>query len=187
MRVCRKCGKEKAEIEFSLDRNRFDGLRVICRACAVENSKEWALKKAGVEGDHGKLYNIWSTMKQRCNNPKDKAYKRYGGRGIKICDRWNTFANFLADVGDPPSGLSLDRIDNNGNYEPGNCKWSTRKEQQNNMRTNTFLTYKGERKTIAQWSDELKLNLSYDRMVQRLSQGWSLRKIAIVYSNLGNE
>lgn len=79
-------------------------------------------------------YMSWMSMKSRCNNPNNVSYKNYGGRGITVCKRWYNFKNFYEDMGQKPNGLSLDRIDNDGNYEPSNCKWSTWVEQNNNKR-----------------------------------------------------
>jgi len=87
---------------------------------------------------HGKsytrIYSIWRTMLTRCNNSSHESYLNYGARGIQVCERWKIFENFLADMGEPPDGLTLDRIDVNGNYEPGNCQWATWIEQNNNKR-----------------------------------------------------
>ena len=80
------------------------------------------------------MYGAWHAMRQRCSNPKNEQYRNYGGRGIKVCSRWATFWNFLEDVGNRPEGYSLDRIDNDGNYEPGNVRWATPLQQSNNRR-----------------------------------------------------
>lgn len=87
------------------------------------------------------LYTTWMGMKQRCSNPRHKAYRYYGGRGIQICDRWlgeHGFANFLADMGERPEGHSIDRINNDGNYEPGNCRWATATIQGANKRSRQY-------------------------------------------------
>ena len=101
---------------------------------------------------HTSEYNIWRQMKQRCQNPNCDAFASYGGRGIKVCARWlECFENFFADMGKRPSGLTLERKDNSGNYEPGNCVWATRKDQVRNMRRNRSYTHNGQTKTQAEW------------------------------------
>lgn len=125
---------------------------------------------------HGKSktpeFESWTSMRNRCLNSKNKAYKNYGGRGVEVCDRWNKFENFIKDMGCRPYGYEIERKNNDGNYEPSNCKWATIKEQGNNRRTNVFIEFKGSRKTIAQWCDELGLNRK--RVYQRLKNGFSV-------------
>ena len=91
------------------------------------------------------LYQRWSKMIDRCYRPEHSHYHRYGGRGVTVCKRWHSFENFYADMGVPPEGLTIDRIDNDGNYEPGNCRWATRKEQANNTSQNLTPEIKGVR------------------------------------------
>ena len=81
-----------------------------------------------------RTYRIWKAMRKRCLNPNASNYARYGGRGIEVCERWSRYQNFLADMGESPDGRSIDRINNDGNYEPGNCRWATASEQRRNQR-----------------------------------------------------
>jgi hypothetical protein len=110
-------------------------------------------------------------MKNRCINPAHAQYADYGGRGIKICERWFKFENFLADMGRKPGpGFSIDRFpNNNGNYEPGNCRWATPTQQNRNRRSNHLITYKGETLPIKAWAERFKIN--HITLRWRLEQG----------------
>lgn len=132
---------------------------------------------------HGKtksrVYVIWKGMRRRCEKPQALEFKNYGGRGISVCERWKRFENFLADMGEPEEGLTIERINNDGNYEPSNCKWASYADQLNNRRNNRFVDAYGKRQTLSQWSKELKIPLStirnrLDRA--RLSPEESLRR-----------
>lgn len=117
-------------------------------------------------------YMAWMAMLARCRNPKHKEFKHYGGRGITVCERWLKFENFLEDMKlKPIPELSIDRKNNNGNYEPGNCRWATKEEQQSNRRNNKWIESGGERRTLAQW--ERHLGFLPGRITQRLKRGWS--------------
>lgn len=117
------------------------------------------------------LFDTWRKIKQRCLNPKDKQYKNYGARGIKICDEWlHDFWLFCLDVGVKPTNKhTLDRINNDGNYEPGNVRWATIKEQNNNKRTCVFFEHNGEKLNIKQWAKKLNIDDStlYSRIFFR--------------------
>lgn len=124
-----------------------------------------------------RLYNIWSNMKSRCNNPKHTYYKNYGGRGITICQEWqNDFQSFYnwAMANGYREKLTIDRIDTNGNYEPSNCQWASRKAQQNNRRYNHIITYNGESHSISEWSRITGINKG--ALYSRIYRGWSLEK-----------
>jgi hypothetical protein len=104
-------------------------------------------------------YRAWAGMHERCLNPQHKQYKHYGGRGITVCARWKDYEAFLADMGRKPEGTSIDRINNEGNYEPGNCRWATRIEQNSNMRSTRWITCSGERRTLNGWARVLGINV----------------------------
>lgn len=112
----------------------------------------------------------WQNMKNRCKNPNVPAYQDYGARGIKVCERWMSFDNFLQDMGIKPNGLSIERIDNSKGYEPGNCKWATTYEQSNNKRNNVIVEISHEQKTCGQLSKES--GVKYELIRQRIKRGW---------------
>lgn len=116
-------------------------------------------------------YLSWQAMKARCQRATAADYARYGGRGITVCDRWQTFDGFLADMGVRPDHTSIDRIDVNGNYEPGNCRWATRSEQCRNKRGNTILELHGEFASMAAWAERTGIN--YNTLHARIRKGWS--------------
>jgi hypothetical protein len=133
----------------------------------------------GREPSHGGSawpeYFVWNTMRQRCKNKRYKCYKDYGGRGIKVCRRWRYFANFIADMGRRPSPKhQIDRIENDGHYEPGNCRWALRKVQMRNTRRNHLLTFKGETLTISDWA--ASVGIERQTVSARLKRGWSVAR-----------
>jgi hypothetical protein len=141
---------------------------------SAANSKRKLVHGETVNGN-SRTYRIWANMVSRCTNPAFDAYPYYGGRGIEVCERWRTFSNFLADMGRAPDGLSIDREDANGNYEPGNCRWATKSVQANNTRHNVTIEIDGRRLTVAQWSREpgaSKIGTIYSRV----ANGWAGRR-----------
>ncbi|MGG1947088.1 hypothetical protein AB1286_20105 [Trinickia sp. NRRL B-1857] len=114
-------------------------------------------------------HNSWCAMKQRCFYPKSDGYADYGGRGITVCERWMTFENFRADMGERPDGMTIERNDTNGNYEPGNCRWAPMPEQNRNRRSTILIERNGVTKCVKDWCDELGLNV--DRVYGRIRRG----------------
>lgn len=121
-------------------------------------------------------YRRWVHIRQRCENPKDAGFCDYGGRGIKVCQRWrDSFVAFLEDVGEPPSvDHSIDRIDNDGHYEPGNVRWATASVQQRNTRRSKLVTIDGVTKTLTEWVEES--DIEYGVALYRINAGWEPRR-----------
>lgn len=133
------------------------------------------IKKHGMSGP-GKSseYGIWIAMRQRCKNPKNKNFHHYGGRGITVCERWDDFSNFIADMGPKPSNQhSLDRIDNNKGYSPENCRWSNKVEQMRNTRSCVMIPCFGKEMTATEWSHET--GVPAGTIIARLKRGWSVK------------
>lgn len=116
-------------------------------------------------------FKSWESMRARCENPNDPSYARYGGRGIKVCRRWwESFEAFLEDMGERPEGHTLDRIDNDGDYAPENCRWATHLEQQRNTRSSRRITVNGETLPVIEWAK--RAGLPYQLVLNRLIAGW---------------
>lgn len=154
----------------------------MCRADALKGKISvscgcYNKTKAIKHGHHrSPTYKSWSSMKERCLKPSHVSYSRYGGRGVTVCDRWiDSFENFLKDMGERPPGLTLDRIDPNGNYEPSNCRWATYYEQSVNRRNSRFISFQGKTLTLSQWASEL--GMSQGCLSQRINKRkWSVEK-----------
>lgn len=145
-----KCGKTKTVV-------RNDLLNGTTRSCGCLQREICTARNYKHGGTDTATYEVWCGMIARCFNPMNKRYADYGGRGIIVCDRWrNSFESFRTDIGERPSNKhQIDRIDNNGNYEPGNCRWATIFEQARNKRNNRLITHNGLSLTIAEWAERL--------------------------------
>ncbi len=127
----------------------------------------------GGEYRHSRTHLSWMNMLQRCYNPKSEKFPSYGARGITVCQRWrDSFLNFLEDMGEAPPGMTIDRVDNDGDYEAGNCRWATLKQQGRNRRNNRYITANGVTMTLAEWAE--KTGIPNFRIQQRIDvQGWT--------------
>jgi len=165
-----KCGSESI-----IDTHRLkSGLSIRCTWCAKKAS---GVSQRTLAHYHSrKAHGAWSALKNRCGNENYSSFSSYGGRGISYCERWESFDNFIADMGEPPTkSHSLDRIDCDGNYSKENCRWATMKEQQNNRTNNVKFEFNGKEKTLAQWAGEY--NIDYEVLRARYHRGLSPDKI----------
>lgn len=164
-----KCECEKETV--------VDGYHLKCgytRSCGCLRSEPNITRNTTYSSPEIKLYRRWSSMKARCYNKNSKCYSRYGGRGITVCDEWrNSFEAFRdwALSNGYSDDLTIDRIENNGNYEPSNCRWTDVETQANNKRCNRLITYNNKTHTIAQWSNIT--GIPYDRIRRRMDNGWT--------------
>jgi hypothetical protein len=161
--VC-ECGRETVQYGQDLKKG-----KVVSCGCWNEEKKF----KHGMASTN--VYGVWQQIHQRCGNPRAPSFENYGGRGIKVCERWKSFENFVADMGIRPDGYSIDRINNDGDYEPSNCRWATTAQQLNNKRNSRVLELNGERKTIAEWSE--KFGIDWHTIRSRVDRyGWTIER-----------
>ena len=155
---------------------------IVVRCCDLksDNTQSCGCLRTEIITKHGhgclkkrsKSYKAWLHMIQRCTNLNDSSYKHYGGRGIKVCEAWRKFENFLEDMGERPKNMTLDRVDNDGNYCPENCRWATRSEQQRNRRNTIFITIYGVTQPLAEWCETY--NSNYNMVYGRIYRcGWT--------------
>lgn len=179
-----ECGSEALVGAASIKRGKHKSCGCLQREVTLKNFTRHGY------APHGKphaLYSKWCGMKCRCYNKRSKSYSFYGGRGISVCESWNyDFMNFFNDMSPTwKKGMTLDRIDSNGNYEPSNCRWATRKEQSNNRRSNKVYTLNGKSMNMAQWGSYLggsKSSIGY-----RLKAGWRLEDALSAPISKGNQ
>lgn len=172
--LCRcVCGVERRVKGQSLR----DGVSVSCGCYQREGAAKQAIRIGKANRTHGMTnsseWNAWARMKQRCYDPKTPGFERYGGRGVKMCERWQNFENFFADMGEKPTPEhSIDRIDNDGDYEPSNCRWATCQQQQRNRRDNIVVTHDGKTQCVSAWAEEY--GICHHVLGMRLRRGWDM-------------
>lgn len=192
---CSACGESKNLDLFSKSKTSKDERQSKCKVCVslyfqknkdilYAKHREWCNKNADSvkrkAAENRKKYKnkektpeqyTWYSMNQRCKNKNAPEYGDYGGRGIAICDRWSKFSNFISDMGPRPFGTSIDRIDNSKGYFPENCRWATKAQQQNNIRSNIVIEIEGVKKTLMQWCNEL--GKKYITVRARINRNWN--------------
>lgn len=163
--IC-ECGVERVVLFSSLRRGNTRSCGCLARERRVamgRANKTHGMKKTPT-------YKSWDGMRYRCLSPHSVSYPYYGARGIKVCERWNKFENFLADMGERPAGMTLERIDTNGDYEPSNCRWATPVEQTRNRRITAYIEIDGERRILGEVCAER--GVSAQLVHGRLRSGW---------------
>lgn len=173
IRQCERCGTEfsfrPSPSKVAAGRGRF-----CSRRCST--SAQHTVHGLHGSPEHRQTYCSWQHMLQRCYNPSDPKFPRYGGAGVTVCDQWrDSFPAFLSDMGLRPDGTTIDRIDGKCGYEPGNCRWATPHQQQRNLNNNVWITYQGKTKCLRDWSRQLGIDCTTIRY--RLKQGWPTDRV----------
>jgi len=164
VRTC-ECGHHEVVTESIVHCGRY----VNCKACGVH-------RVHGMESHE--LYPTWRGMMSRCYDSRCPAFENYGGRGIRVDERWHDVRIFIADMGERPRGASIDRIDNDGPYSPENCRWASSNQQQRNTRRNRVIEVDGYRATVAEMAE--KYGIGYDTILERLNRGWDAKRAVTV-------
>lgn len=170
------CGNDVGVVGYSLISGCTKSCGCYNRERVIERNTTHGMNR---RGKRHPVYMTWANILQRCENPNDTQYKNYGARGIKVCTEWHEFIPFhdWAMANGWQRGVSIDRIDNNGNYEPDNCRWVTAKEQARNKRNNHFITFNGKTQTMVEWAEEI--GLEYSILWNRIHRGWSIERAFI--------
>lgn len=175
-KTCTQCLCDFPETlqHFGPNKSGKNGLHSFCRICArAYDQQRTRLKRTKSRTPE---YKTWVSMIERCEKPTCPCYRNYGGRGITVCERWHIFDLFLRDMGVRPSrGHSIERLDNNGNYEPANCEWATVKEQSRNRRSNSRLTLHGKTMCVTDWA--ITLGIPPTTIWSRMARGWSVERM----------
>lgn len=168
---CKQCG-----IGFLTTQKRLDDNRG--KFCSVSCGAKFNSKKHGhsTHSSQSRTYTSWANMIQRCNNPNATKYPMYGAKGIKVCSEWLDFEKFLKDMGERPENHTIDRINGNDGYYPGNCRWSSIKEQQNNLKSNVIVKYNNTDYTLQELSKIL--NIKPPTLLYRIKRGWSEKELS---------
>ena len=163
------CGEQKAITGNNLSTNQTT-------SCGCFQREGAAARKLTHGMRHTKIYKVWHSMLERCHDTKNQAWIRYGGRGIKVCESWKSFENFIADMGNTPfAGAQIDRENNNGDYEPSNCRWATGTQNARNKSNNHLLEYEGQTKCLSEWAESL--GMTYSKLKSRINKhNWSVER-----------
>lgn len=181
-----ECKCDCGNVTVCAPNNLKSGATKSCGCLNAETARDNCLRRSTHGMSHTNTFWAWQHMIQRCTRPNHISYHRYGGRGIKVCDRWlESFENFLADMGERPfPGAQLDREDNDGNYEPGNCRWVTCLVNSNNKSTNRNIEFRGRRQSISQWARQV--GISKNALRYRIESGWTVEDALTLPINHGN-